>query len=172
VRSVQPSAIVLVLLASLLGSRPAAADPRGARAADLDWLAGCWAAEGGEPGSGEQWTAPAGGTLLGVSRTVRGGRTVAHEFLQIRETDDGGVVYVALPSGQAEASFRLVARGAREVTFADPEHDFPQRIRYRLAEDGALHARIEGEVDGHERAVDFTFRRVSCPSAGTAQSSE
>lgn len=171
-RSVQPSAIVLVLLASLLGSWPVAADPPGARATDLDWLAGCWAAEGGEPGSGEQWTAPAGGTLLGVSRTVRAGRTVAHEFLMIRETDDGGLLYVALPSGQAEASFLLVAGGAREVTFADPEHDFPQRIRYRLAEDGALQARIEGEVDGRERAVDFTFRRVSCPSVGAAQSSE
>lgn len=169
-RPVQPVAIALVAFAGLLGPLPLAAAAETARAVDLGWLAGCWAAEPGEEGSGEQWTAPAGGTLLGVSRTVRSGRTVAHEFLQIRETDDGGLVYVALPAGQAETSFRLIAHGAREVTFANSAHDFPQRIRYRLAGDGALHARIEGEVEGRERAVDFAFRRVACPSAGSAQS--
>ena len=30
---------------------------------DLAWLAGCWASIGGEDGSGEQWTSPAGGTM-------------------------------------------------------------------------------------------------------------
>ena len=37
-----------------------------------------------DAGSGEQWMTPAGGTLLGISRTVAKGRTVAHEFMQIR----------------------------------------------------------------------------------------
>ena len=33
--------------------------------ADLQWLAGCWSQDGREAGSVEQWTAPAGGTMLG-----------------------------------------------------------------------------------------------------------
>ena len=61
----------LTLIALMLASAPGA--PSAARAdadpaAALAWLAGCWASEGGEPGSGEQWMPPAGGTLLGRTR--------------------------------------------------------------------------------------------------------
>jgi hypothetical protein len=129
----------------------------------LAWLAGCWAALDGEPGSGEQWTAPAGGTLLGVSRTVAGGRTVAHEFLQIREVAPGKLAYVAQPSGQAAATvFPLLRSGPREVVFENPDHDFPQRILYRLDGEGVLRARIEGLDGGKLQGVDFPMRRVAC----------
>ena len=67
----------------------------------LGWLSGCWASIGGETGSGERWTVPAGQTLLGVSRTVQDSQTVEYEFLQIRETEAGEIEYIARPSGQA-----------------------------------------------------------------------
>ena len=54
----------------------------------LQWLAGCWASARGEPGSGEQWTAPAGGTMLGTSRTILGGRTRRVEFPLLRTPCD------------------------------------------------------------------------------------
>jgi hypothetical protein len=138
----------------------------GARADDtalaqLGWLSGCWAAEG-SPGSGEQWMPPAGGTMLGVSRTVRDGKTVAWEFLQIRTLDSGVLGYVSKPSGQPENAFPLLKLGDREVVFEDLEHDFPHRIIYRLGEGGALAARIEGLRSGTLRGVDFPFRRVDC----------
>ena len=66
------------------------------------------ASVGGEAGSVEQWTSPAGKTLFGVSRTVRNSETVAHEFLQIRETETGEIEYIAKPSGQTEATFLMV----------------------------------------------------------------
>ncbi len=59
-----------------------------ARAAESDihklaWLSGCWQSDTGEPGSGEQWSALAGGTMLGAGRTVRQGKTVDFEFMQL-----------------------------------------------------------------------------------------
>lgn len=127
------------------------------------WLAGCWALEGAEPGSVEQWTAPAGGTMLGLSRTVKNGRMVAHEFLQIRERGDGRLVYIARPSGQAEAQFPLASSGEGELLFENPAHDFPQRIAYQRRVDGRLLARIEGRRPGGEtRSVDFPMRRADC----------
>lgn len=72
-------------LALYAGAAFAAPDP----VAQVAWLQGCWRAAGSEAGSVEYWTAPAGGTMLGLSRTVRGGKTAAHEFLQIRETASG-----------------------------------------------------------------------------------
>jgi len=84
-RSLSLIALAVAVTTSLQTTVRADADP----AAALAWLAGCWASEGGEPGSGEQWMPPAGGTLLGTSRTVAKGRTVAHEFMQIREQEPG-----------------------------------------------------------------------------------
>lgn len=127
---------------------------------DLAWMSGCWESVGGEPGSGEMWTAPAGGTLLGVSRTVKRGKTVAHEFMQIRETGPGQIAFIALPSGQSEASFPLVRLSGQEAVFENPQHDFPQRVIYRREGD-LLTGRIEGSEGGETKGFDFPMKR--CP---------
>lgn len=129
---------------------------------DLHWLAGCWASAGGEAGSGEQWMPPAGDSLLGVSRTVKKGKTVAYEFLQIREVEPGKIAYIAKPSGQPEATFPLQSAGEREVVFENLQHDFPQRVIYKLGADGVLRASIEGLAKGQLRKIDFPMRKVDC----------
>lgn len=123
------------------------------------WLTGCWTMTRGESVVEEQWLKPLGGTLMGISRTVKGGRTVEHEFLQIREVD-GRIAYVAKPSGQAEATFPLKTFSDREVTFENPAHDFPQRIAYRRTAEGVT-ARVEGTRNGQTRGIDFVYSR--CP---------
>ncbi|HET9694627.1 MAG TPA: DUF6265 family protein [Steroidobacteraceae bacterium] len=128
----------------------------------LGWLAGCWSRTDAEPGSGEQWTAPGGGTMLGVSRTVRNGRTIEYEFVVIRALADGTLVYQAHPSGQASAEFRLLRLVGREVVFENAAHDFPQRVGYRLGDDGTLTAWIEGSRGGSVKRIPFPMRRVSC----------
>ena len=157
--------VFITLVATLLMGLPSlesAQEP--ASVDDLAWLAGCWASVGGEAGSGEQWTAPAGNTLLGVSRTVQNSETVAYEFLRIRETEAGEIEYIAKPSGQEEATFIMVRLSEGEVVFENSGHDFPQRIIYRLKAGGNLEARIEGEVKGEVRMVEFPMKRVDCES--------
>ena len=161
--------MIFALAASLMiGVVSAASAPEPDTVEDLGWLAGCWATIGGEDGSGEQWTRPAGGTMLGVNRTVKNSGTVAYEFMQIRETGDNRIEYVARPSGQAGATFVLMKLSEGEAVFENSGHDFPQRIIYQLAEDGSLLARIEGERDGNLRGVDFPMRRAKC-AEGTAR---
>jgi hypothetical protein len=128
----------------------------------LAWLAGCWQPEKGDAGSVEHWLPPAGGTMLGVSRTVKNGSTVEFEFMQLRTTAEGKLVFIALPSGQQEATFTASAVSHDSVTFENPQHDFPQKVIYRLQSEGRLVARIEGTRDGKERGVDFPMKRVSC----------
>ena len=128
---------------------------------DIGWMTGCWAAVGQDPGSIEQWSGPAGGTMFGFNRVVRDGKTVAFEYLRI--VDEGDAVFlIASPSGQKTAQFRLVHMTDSSVTFENPEHDFPQTITYRLDEDGNLVGRIEGTIDGALRAVDFPMTRTAC----------
>lgn len=128
----------------------------------LAWMSGCWSSDGGEFGSGEQWSRPAGGSMLGMSRLVRDGKTVGHEFMRISETADGSLVFLAAPSGQSSHAFPLASIDTHEVVFADPEHDFPQRIRYRLIAPGHLLGSIDGELDGQARSIEFPLTRGAC----------
>src|SRR5919109_4170150 len=106
---------------------------------DLKWLAGCWQSTRSGRDINEQWMAPEGGTLLGMSRTVANGKTSEYEFLLIRE-GPRGLEYVAKPSGQTEATFTSVRVSASDVVFENPTHDFPTRIIYQHQRDGGLTA--------------------------------
>lgn len=132
------------------------------------WLAGCWAFERDGLRVEEQWMAPEGGLMLGMSRTMRQGSAVEWEFLLIRR-DGEDLVLVASPSGQATTSFRLASLTRDEVVFANPGHDFPQRIAYRLGSAGALTARVEGTLEGARKGLDFPYRPVPCPGHAQAQ---
>ncbi len=134
--------------------------PLGAQA-PLDragWLAGCWELRRGERITVEMWMAPAGGLMLGASRTTVGTALREWEQLSIRVAGDT-LVYTAKPSGQAEASFRtpLPARGDT-LTFENLAHDFPQRIRYARRGVDSLVARVEAGA----RGFDLAMRKVAC----------
>ncbi|HEX2120831.1 MAG TPA: DUF6265 family protein, partial [Thermoanaerobaculia bacterium] len=98
---------------------------------DVAWIAGHWTATDTE----EVWLAPRGGLMTGMSRTVKNGRA-SFEFIRIQETKDG-VFYFAQPGGRPAVAFRLVEATPTRAMFANPEHDFPQRITYALR-DGQL----------------------------------
>jgi hypothetical protein len=150
---------------ALFVAAPAAAQSAATALENLGWMSGCWLSESPRRTIEENWMRPRGGTLLGVNRTVAGGRTVASEFLQIREVRPDTLGYIAAPSGQSETTFFFEKASAGEVTFWNPDHDFPQRISYKLAGADSLAARIEGDVDGQTRSIDFGFRRVACDDA-------
>jgi hypothetical protein len=108
-----------------------------------------------------------GNLLVGAGHTVTGARTQDFEFLRIEPRADG-VYYVAMPSGQREAAFRMGERttdGADTIfTFTNPAHDFPQTIVYRRGTGGWLYVHVEGKLAGEERRIIYPFRRVDCES--------
>lgn len=151
----------LALVACVLIATSARAEGPTATLADLAWIAGCWDGKGTLSQYQEQWMEPSGLTMLGMSRTVADGKTVAYEFLRIHQETDG-IYYTSIPSGQTQASFKLVKFDAQSVVFENPDHDFPQRIIYRLDTDGALMASIQGRNKGARKQVDFPMRRATC----------
>jgi len=130
----------------------------------LAWLTGCWERQSADKLAHEQWLAPNSNLMLGLNDLEVGGETIAYEYLRI-EVDVGLLVFTAIPSGQTETSFTQIELTDSLVVFANPAHDFPQQVRYRLLANGSLLAQIEGEQDGQLRVVDFPFARVAC--AGT-----
>ncbi|MCC6653044.1 MAG: hypothetical protein IT348_17955 [Candidatus Eisenbacteria bacterium] len=163
---------VAVMLAVLLGAcfvaGASAAEPEITR---LAWLSGCWASDGGEPGSGEQWSAIAGETMLGMGRTVRRGKTVNSEFMELRHLPDGRLAFIAHPSGQPTAAFPVLTLTDTSVVFENLQHDFPQRVAYVRAGDSKVRARIEGMRNGKLRVIEFPMTRVPCdhPPTGAAE---
>jgi len=150
----------LVVLLVALGLTAQAQSPK-PTLNDLSWLAGCWEANLKGREVTEQWMKPGGGIMLGMARTVSKGKAAEFEFTQIREQDDA-IYYVAKPSGQAEASFKLIKLQNKEAVFENPQHDFPQRIIYRLQSDGSLFARVEATVKGQLRGIDYPYKRAKC----------
>ena len=158
--TVQFNSVHRFAASSLLAGPPT---PQGSVSLDqLSWISGCWEGQTGNRVYTEQWMKPAGGLMMGMSRTVAGDKATEYEFLQIRQQGQN-ILYVAKPSGQTEASFTLVRHSDREAVFENPQHDFPQRIIYRVQADGALLARIEGKNNGTDRAVDYPMKRAICP---------
>lgn len=144
----------------------ALAVPTGAQApvpAPLDtvaFMAGCWAFTQGERRVEEQWMAPSGGVMLGMSRSVRPNRPASFEFTVLHVVE-GRLVYEARPEGQAPTRFALTASGDQRAVFENPAHDFPQRITYQRSGD-RLNARIEGPASNGTRGVDYPFEKVAC----------
>lgn len=128
----------------------------------LDWLAGHWCGGDATRQTEEHWLPPADGALLGMSRTLAGGRMVDFEFLRIVE-QEGAFVYLAQPRGRPPTAFTISDSGPDWVRFENPAHDFPTRIEYRR-EDDRLDAEIAGpDGKGGERRMRFAFR--SCSAA-------
>jgi hypothetical protein len=145
--------------AVLLSGNSSAQQPRKpARAtiSDVAWLAYAWVGDTKPVMVEERWTPPAGGAMLGVSRTVKGGRMVAFEYLRIVERD-GGLLYIAQPNGRPPTEFVLTTLAKGDATFENPAHDFPKMIRYLVRPDGTLEARVS---DGGQRGESFVFKRV------------
>ena len=127
--------------------------------ADLAWITGSWQTEpGGRRQIEEHWTGAAGATMMGMSRTVAGEKTVEFEYLRIEQRADG-IYYVAHPKARCPGTdFKLTRASANEAVFENPQHDFPKRIIYRKGAGDSLTA----SVDGGEgtKAISYAYRRM------------
>ena len=127
--------------------------------ADLSWISGNWqTAPGGRRQIEEHWTQAAGGSMMGMSRTVAGDKTVEFEYLRIEQRADG-VYYVAHPKARCPGTdFKLTRASATEAVFENPQHDFPKRIIYRKTGDDGLTATVDAGEGS--KAISFVYQRI------------
>ena len=127
---------------------------------DLAWISGDWETAPGRMQIDEHWTKVAGNSLIGMSRTVAGGKTVFFEYLRI-EARGSDIYYVAHPKARTPGTdFKLARLTGQEAVFENLTHDFPKRIIYRKNGDGSLTARIEGDGTEKEKPQDFQYRPI------------
>jgi len=132
----------------LLVTLPLAAQP------PFAWLAGSWTAQQGRAVFEESWLPPAGNSIIGLSRTVAGGRMVAFEYIRIIERN-GERFYVAQPNGRPPTEFKLTSSTATKAVFENPANDFPKVITYELIAPDKLTATISAG----DKNQEFRFER-------------
>ncbi len=92
--------IALTVVGTLLGGRQAPPPPS---LNELSWMAGSWKGTTGGIAMEEHWTAPKGGSMIGLHRDVGKGRTLSFEFLRI-EQQGNQIVYLSMPNGKSPAT--------------------------------------------------------------------
>ena len=127
---------------------------------ELAWLSGCWEGRQGEAVIEEMWSRPAGGSMLGLSRTVKGDKTISYEFMQFR-LENGSLVFLPQPQGGTRVSFPIKDSFGGKFTFENLQHDFPQRIIYEK-KGQLLLAAIEGTLKGNTEREEFQMKKVRC----------
>lgn len=125
-----------------------------------EWMAGTWMTEDGATWSDEVWTDARGGLMLGIARTGFGPRLDSWELAQIRQRLDGTIAFVAQPRGKDASEFPMVLVSEEAIEFANPAHDYPQRIRY-WRQGKLLMAEIS-KIDGSQ-AMRWNYRPVVPP---------
>lgn len=131
----------------------------------LGWMAGCWRQLEAGVMVEELWLAPAGGTMIGMSRTVEDDSTRSTEQMVIRPAVSGGLVFEAAPSGQEPGAFLAAVVSDTLVIFENLTHDFPQQIRYSRLPGDSLLATISGTVRDRLRSITFRYNRSACPGS-------
>lgn len=127
----------------------------------LEFMSGCWSGALDPATTVEEiWTTTSPNLMLATTRYLdRDGKATGWEFTRIALTDSSAV-FAAAGNGAPEEVYQLKTLVDEFVVFENPDKKFPQRISYRLASDGSLIPRNEG--DGVP-SVEVRMRRIRCP---------
>ena len=143
--------IVLIFLTSVLS-----AANQDAELEKLSFLEGCWKGEMGGQVVYESWGNQDGNLMLGVSKTISGGKIEAFEFLSI-VVKDAKIRYMPYVNGVNRVSFPLIVASATDAKFANPEHDFPKSIQYKRKG-----SNLSVALSGDGQMIEYELKFISC----------
>lgn len=143
------STISLILLSACASTPSAAPNPSD----QFDWLTGCWQSEDGS--TRETWSSSEGGFYFGYSVVYQDGQAVFFEQMRI---DPGETpTFNAYPRGDGPSPFPAMELAEETVTFANAEHDYPQKIRYWRTGD-----RLRATISKFDGSQANAFAFIAC----------
>jgi ABC-type sugar transport system substrate-binding protein len=123
------------------------------------FLSGCWEQRSDDGRWTEEcWTDTRGGLMIGSGRDGKGDQVRHWEWMRIERGADGSLTFYGSPKGVAAVSFKAIEADAKSITFANPDHDYPQRVRYVVTNTG-----LDAEVslaDG-SKPNRWSYRRTA-----------
>ena len=151
------------LAVALLAAAPGTAGAQDFNLKKLEFIAGCGSARVDKDRIVEEnWTSVSDNLMLATTRYLNKGKGFSFEFTKIEKTDSG-VVFVASTEFKEPSTYRMTTLSDEFAVWENRGKDFPQRIMYRLASDGALIARNE-LIEGYDpRNTEIRLQPVKCP---------
>lgn len=129
--------------------------------ADFEWLLGSWESSSDSFLFGETWMKVNDSTMAGIGYFIQQGDTVASEQIGLVRRM-GNTYYIPAVSNQnagEEVVFVMRDKSVNDFVFMNPNHDFPQQIRYTRFEGDSMEAVISGRVNGELHSQRFPMKR-------------
>ena len=125
---------------------------------NFDWLLGNWKVSSGKGFIIEKWAKQNDSLYIGVSGFVNNKDTIIEETVALKKINNEWfyIPTVAKQNGNKPVSFKLILINVGEFICENIQHDFPQRINYRLFNNNLL-ASIEGRVKGTFKKVNYDY---------------
>jgi Domain of unknown function (DUF6265) len=125
-------------------------------------MAGCWRQSQAGQVIDEVWLGPAGGSLLGVNRSLEADTLRSWESMMIR-AGVNGLVLEAGPSDRPAAAFMATSASDSSIQFENLTHDYPQVVSYIKRGRDSMLATITGTVHDRQRTINYAYARAACP---------
>lgn len=154
--------IISSLILVLLPPEAAYAQTVSGKFKELDAILGLWLLKTDKGAIYESWYKSNDSTFLGKNYSVEGKDTLLLETVDLVERN-GKIMYIPVTADQNDQKpvpFTLTKLDSTTYIFENPDHDFPQRIIYRLPSNNLMHAWIEGTSKGVMKRSDYRFKRV------------
>lgn len=129
---------------------------------ELRLLAGTWRMETPRGPLFEEWKVVNKKAMNGKSYKLNGRDTLLLENIKLIK-NTSGFYYIPTVSDQNNKQpvpFKMINNQNSSFTFENKQHDFPQRIIYKIVNRDSVVARIEGTKGGKESYSDFFYKRL------------
>lgn len=130
------------------------------RLPQLEWMLGRWENNSDQGNLSEVWKQVDDSTFTGRSYFVIQGDTVFAETIRLIERK-GKISYCVSVKDQnngEEVPFELTALDGKNLTFENPEHDYPSKITY-TGKGNSMVAEISGMVEGKPKSEQFSLKK-------------
>lgn len=127
------------------------------------WIVGNWKTSLPKGYIIESWSKENDSTLKSISYIIKpNGDSILQEKVNL-EYSNGNTFYIPVVNGQNDnqpVTFKLIKNQNNELVFENPEHDFPQRVAYKLISKNKILAWIEGKIKGEFKKKKFEMERM------------
>jgi hypothetical protein len=152
---------------------PAPAAAVKATVEQLAWVAGAWTGKLGQRTVEQHWSAPLGGSIIAMYRSIQAAKATLYELLAIEQEGENVVLRIkhfapgpGLVSQEAKdesVNQTLVKLDNRLAVFEGGTPLSPVRITFSSPDPGSLNITVERQRNGAPVSTEFKYTRIARP---------
>lgn len=165
------AALVLTFVAFQPGAAQTPAAPLKAQINQLSWVAGAWTGTLGDRTIEQHWSAPLGGSIIAMYRSIQNDKATLYELLAMEQDGDGvslrikhfapGAGLVGQEAKDESANHTLVKLEDRLAVFEGGTPASPVRVTFRSPDANALNITVERVRNGAPVSTEFKYTRIA-----------